>query len=61
MKAMVCSRDGETNFFDIVVVVLLGDTLMLYLFIICLDFVLRTSIDVIKENGFALKKVKSRQ
>ena len=24
--------------------------------VICLDFVLRTSIDLIKENGFTLKK-----
>ena len=31
-----------------------------YLFIICLDYVLRTSIDKIRENGFVLKK-KSRR
>ena len=41
--------------------VLLGDTLALYLFIICLDYVLRTSIDKIKENGFKLTKERSRK
>ena len=37
-----------------------GDTLALYLFIICLDYVLRTSIDKTKENGFKLTKKSSR-
>ena len=32
-----------------------------YLFIICLDYVLRTSIDKIRENGFGLKKKRSRR
>ena len=41
--------------------VLQGDTLALYLFIICLDYVLRTSIDKIKENGFDLTKKRSRR
>ena len=35
-----------------------GDTLAPYLFIICLDYVLRTSIDKIRENGFELTKRK---
>ena len=39
--------------------ILLGDTLALYLFIICLDYVLRTSIDKIRENGFELTKKRS--
>ena len=38
-----------------------GDTLAPYLFIICLDYVLRTSIDRIKENGFELTKKRSRR
>ena len=37
------------------------DTLAPYLFIICLDYVLRTSIDKIKENGFELTKKRSRR
>ena len=38
-----------------------GDTLAPYLFILCLDFVLRISIDEIKENGFKLTKERSRR
>ena len=51
----------ETQYFDIVAGVLQGDTLAPYLFIICLDYVLRTSIDKIKENGFELTKNRSRR
>ena len=46
---------------DIVAGVLQGDTLAPYLFIICLDYVLRTSIDKIRENGFELTKKRSRR
>ena len=46
----------ETDYFEIVAGVLQGDTLAPYLFIISLDYVLRTSIDKIKENGFELKE-----
>ena len=53
--------DGDTDYFDIVAGVLQGDTLAPYLFIICLDYVLRTSIDLMKENGFKLTKEKRRQ
>ena len=38
-----------------------GYTLTSYLFIICLDYVLRTSIDKIRENGFELTKKRSRR
>ena len=41
--------------------VLQGDTLAPYLFIICLDYVLRTSIDKIRKNSFKLTKKKSRR
>ena len=57
----VRSPDGDTEYFDIVARVLQGETLAPYLFIICLDFVLRTSIDKIRENGFQLTKKKSRR
>ena len=50
----------DTHFFDIVVGVLQGYTLAPYLFIICLDYVLKMSIDLMKEYGFTLKKVRSR-
>ena len=42
-KVKVRSPDGDTEYFDIVAGVLQGDTLDPYLFIICLDYVLRTS------------------
>ena len=46
---------------DIVAGVLQGDTLAPYLFIICLDYVLRTSIDKIREHSFELTKKRSRR
>ena len=49
-KVKVRSPDGDTDYFDIVAGVLQGDTLAPYLFIICLDYVLRTSIDKIKKT-----------
>ena len=51
----------ETDYFDIVAGVLQGDTLAPYLFIICLDYVLRMSIDKMKENSFTLTKERSRR
>ena len=57
----VRSPDGDTDYFDIVAGVLQRDTLTPYLFIISLDYVLRTSIDKIKENGFKLTKERSRR
>ena len=60
-KVKVRSPDGNTEYFDIVAGVLQGDTLAPYLFIICLDYVLRTSIDKIRENGFKLTKKRSRR
>ena len=59
IKVKVRSPDGDTEYFNIVAGVLQGDTLAPYLFIICLDYVLRTSIDKIKENGFELTKKKA--
>ena len=60
-KVKVCSPDGDTDYFDIVTGLLQGDTLATYLFIICLDYVLRTSIELMKENGFKLAKERSRR
>ena len=60
-KVKVRSPDGDTDYFDIVAGVMQGDILAPYLFIICLDYVLRTSIDKIKENGFELTKKRSRR
>ena len=60
-EVKVRSPDGDTDYFDIVAGVLQEDTLASYIFMICLDYMLRTSIDKIKENGFKLTKKKSRR
>ena len=60
MKAMVCSLDSDTKFFNIVLEFLQDNTLVLYMFIICLDYVLQTSVDLMKVNGYTLKKTRSR-
>ena len=60
-KVKVRSPDRDTDYFNIVASVLQGDTQAPYLFIICLDYILRTSIDKIKENGFKLTKERSRR
>ena len=60
-KSKVRSLDGDTDFLDIVAGVLPGDTLALYQFIISVDYVLRTAIDLMKENVFTLAKARSRQ
>ena len=49
------------NFFDFVAGVLQEDTLTVYLFIICLAYVLRTSRDQTKGNGLTIKKKRSRR
>ena len=41
----------DTDFLDIVAVVLPGDTLSSYLSIICVDFVNQTSTDLMERNG----------
>ena len=58
-RAKVRSPDGDTDFFDILAGVLQGDTLAPFLFIICLDYILRTSIDKIKELGLTITKARS--
>ena len=60
-KVKVCSSDGDTDYFDIVEGVLQRNTLAPSFFTICLDYVLRTSIDIMKENGFKLAKEGSRR
>ena len=50
----------ETHYFNIVAGVLQGDTLAPYLFIIWLDCVLRTSIDLMKDKFQAGKRKKQK-
>ena len=59
-KIKVCSLDGDIDNFDIVVGLQQRDTLEPYLFIIYLDYVLRTSIDKMKNNGFKLTNERRR-
>ena len=54
-KVKVYSPDGDANFFNIVTGVLQ------YLFLISLNYTLWTSIDLMKENGYRLKKARCRQ
>ena len=60
-KVKVRSPDGDTEYFDIVAGVLPGKMVAPYLFILCLDYVLRTSIETIKQKGFELTKKRSRR
>ena len=60
-KVKVCPPDEDTDYFDIVAGALHGDALAPYLFIICLDYMLRISLDKMKENGFKLTKERSRR
>ena len=60
-KVKIRSLDGDRYYFDIVVGVLQGDILALYLFILCLHYVLRTSIDKMKNDCFKLTKEISRK
>ena len=51
----------ETEFFDILAEVLQGDTLAPFLFVICLDYVLRISVDKCNEYGLTLELARSRR
>ena len=54
MNVKVCSPDIVTEFVNIVAGVQQGNTLEPYLFIISLDYVIRTSLHKIKENAIKL-------
>ena len=56
IKAMVYSLSEDTNFFKIVARVLQRNTFVPDLFILCRYYELQMTIDLIKENGFTLKK-----
>ena len=56
---MVRSPDVDTHFFKITTGVLQGDTIALFLFIICLDYVLRKSIDCNTDLGLQITERKS--
>ena len=54
IKVKVHYPNGDTDYFDNVAGILQGHTLAAYLFIISLDYMLRISINKIKENGLKL-------
>ena len=58
MKVKVRSPDGDTHYFNVVAHLLQGDTLAAYPLIIYQDYVLRKSIDKMKDNSFKLTKEK---
>ena len=62
-KVKIRCPDGDADYVDNVAGVLQGNTLTPYLFIICLDYVLRTCIDKIqkKKNGIKPTKENSRR
>ena len=60
-QATVRSPDGDTEFFDSLAGVLQGDTLAPFLFVICLDYVLRTSVDNNSNLGLTLTDSNSRR
>ena len=60
-KVKVRSMDGDTGYFNIVANVLQGDILAPYLLIICFDYMLRMSIDIMKGTSFKLTKERSRR
>ena len=60
-KSLVRSPDGDTAFFEILAGVLQGDTLAPFLFIICLDYVLRTSVDIHNQLGLTLQTANGRR
>ena len=61
MKAIVCTPDGDSDFCDIVAGFLQGYTLVQYIFTLCLDYVLQTSRDLMKENRLSLKHQKRQK
>ena len=62
VRAKVLSPDGETDWFNLFVGVLQGDTLAPYLFIVVLDYVMRQATEGKEEElGLTLKKRQSRR
>ena len=60
-SSMVRHPDGDTDFFDNSAGVLQGDSPAHYIYIICLDYVLRKALDKNNELGFVLAKRKSKR
>ena len=48
----VLTPDCETEPFDVLTGILQGDTLAPFLFVVVVDYIMRTSVDTINEKGF---------
>ena len=57
---MVISFDDDTPLFDMTTVLLQGDTLSLVIFIICIDYILKKSLDINSNLCFTFIKIKAR-
>ena len=57
IRARVLTPDGETDSFKITVGVLQGDTLAPFLFVIVLDYAMRTALKGKEELSFMLTKI----
>ena len=53
---MVRSPDGDTPYFEVTTGILQGETVAPFLFIICLEYVLRKSLDDNKNISLTIKK-----
>ena len=60
-RSIVRSPDGYRDFFEITSGVFQGDTLALYLFNICLDYVLSTALESNTDLGFTFHMARSRR
>ena len=60
-RSMVRSPDGDTTFFEITTGDLQGYTLAPFLFIVCLNYILKTAIDNSTLLGFTLTQRTSRR
>ena len=60
-QSIIRSPDGDTSFFKITTGVLKGDTLAPFLFIVCLDYVLKISPDINLNHGFIISLRRSRR
>ena len=58
MKTIVHSSDGNTDYN--ITGIFQGDTLTPFLFIIYLDYILQTSVDLMKENIYILKRQETK-
>ena len=60
-EAIICSPGGETDFFAFHAGVLQGDTLAPFVFIIALDYAMRSAIEGYEDLGFTLTERRSRR